>query len=298
MPRICYVDRTFRAPALTTIDQANQIIREYQARGFELTLRQLYYQFVARGWCPNTESEYGRLIGLMTDARLAGLVDWEALVDRTRNLRARTRWDSPAHIVSAAARSYHVDYWEGQQTRPEVWIEKDALVGVISDICEEYDVPYFSCRGYTSQSEMWVAGQRHEDVQNQGQDTMIFHLGDHDPSGIDMTRDIRDRLDLFVGGVTVERIALTMDQIRQYSLPPNPAKITDSRYVSYVSEYGGESWELDALDPTVMVELVRDHIESLIDDGPWDERKELEEQQKSTLSNLSDRWSEVESMFS
>ena len=127
--------------------------------------------------------------------------DWDAIVDRTRNVRTNSHWTTPKSILQSAAHSYLEDRWENQAWRPEVWIEKDALVGVISGICEEYDVPYFSCRGYTSQSAMWQAGHGRLRRNNQdGQTTLIIHLADHDPSGIDMTRDVDDRLTLFAGG--------------------------------------------------------------------------------------------------
>ncbi len=112
-------------------------------------------------------------------------------------------------------------------------------------ICEELDVPYFSCRGYTSQSEMWAAAQRLLGYiwAKQRQHVTILHFGDHDPSGIDMTRDIRERLSLFCGGegFAVRRIALNMDQVRQYDPPPNPAKLTDTRVDAYLRKYGDDS---------------------------------------------------------
>ena len=245
MPRIAYIDKKFSADTIAVIDRANVIIEDYQAQGFDLTLRQLYYQFVARGLIPNKDSEYKRLGGIVNDARLAGLIDWAAIQDRTRNLGSLAHWESPNSIINAVASQYRRDLWAGQPYRPEVWIEKDALVGVIEGVCNELDVPFFSCRGYTSQSEMWAASQRLESYLPD-QKPLILHLGDHDPSGVDMSRDIRERLELFMGGVEFDRLALNMDQVQQYAPPPNPAKITDSRAVGYIAIHGDESWELDA----------------------------------------------------
>ena len=160
-------------------------IAEYAAQGYDLTLRQLYYQFVSRDLLPNRQSEYKRLGDIINDARLAGLVDWEAIVDRTRNIRALSHWSDPASIVKAAANSFAVDKWADQPKRVEVWIEKDALVGVFEPVCEELDVPLFSCRGYTSQSEVWGAAQRLEKYLMADQEVVILHIGDHDPSGLD-----------------------------------------------------------------------------------------------------------------
>src|SRR5579859_6671710 len=160
MPMICYVKRRFSAASQAMIDKANEIIAEYESQGFALTLRQLYYQFVARDLIPNNIKSYKNLGSVVNDGRLAGLIDWSHITDRTRSLKGRGHWDSPADIIEMAAKGYHIDMWARQQYRPEVWIEKDAVAGVVEDVCKELDVPYFSCRGYTSQSEMWVGGQR------------------------------------------------------------------------------------------------------------------------------------------
>lgn len=160
MPKIKYQDFAFRPATLSLIDTANKIITEYQAQGFDLTLRQLYYQFVSRDIISNTQQSYKNLGSVVNDARLAGMIDWDTIVDRTRELRTLSHWNSPADIVDTCAKQFNIDRWAGQKYRPEVWIEKDALVGVFERICRELDVPLFSCRGYTSQSEMWVAAQR------------------------------------------------------------------------------------------------------------------------------------------
>ena len=278
-----YTKKRFNEKSLKMIEQANAIIEEYQAEGFDLTLRQLYYQFVARDLIPNKQIEYKKLGAIINDARLAGLISWEAIVDRTRNLQRLAHWTGPKEIVQSCAHQFRIDMWKNQENRVEVWIEKDALVGVIANICNELRVPYFSCRGYTSQSEMWSAGQRMEDYVNNGQTPNIIHLGDHDPSGIDMTRDIDDRLELFMGGLHVNRIALNMDQVRKYNPPPNPAKITDTRAKNYILTHGNKSWELDALEPRVLEALIRNAVTNLRDDAAWAEAEAEEAKHRKTL---------------
>ncbi len=287
MPRICYVEKNFRGSSVKIIGQANDIIEEYTAQGFDLTLRQLYYQFVSRDLIANTQKEYKRLGSIINDARLAGLIDWNSLVDRTRNLQELAHWTSPSSIIDSCARQYRIDKWNTQPIRPEVWIEKDALLGVIADVCEKLDVAYFSCRGYTSQSEMWGAAQRTmERFDDSEQPTLIIHLGDHDPSGVDMSRDITDRLEIFMGNVEVKRIALNMDQIEEYNPPPNPAKFTDSRCAAYVAEFGSESWELDALEPKVLMGLVEQTIVGVRDEDLWDEAEAEEAEARAILSKV------------
>ncbi len=224
MPKIAYIEKNFRQATLETIKTANAIIEEYAAQGFDLTLRQLYYQMVARGYIENSLRSYKNFGNVVNDARLAGLVDWGHIVDRTRNFRANGHFRNPGDIMRAAVNSYQVDKWERQRFRVEVWVEKEALKGIIDRVCRPLDIPYFACKGYTSQSEMWAAARRLMHWRDRGQTPIILHLGDHDPSGIDMTRDIFDRLALFAGEMQVDRLALNWNQVEQYNPPPNPAK--------------------------------------------------------------------------
>ncbi len=293
--KILYVDKHLRSETLAVIDQANEIIAEYASDRLDLTLRQLYYQFVARGLLSNTEKNYKRLGTTVSDGRLAGLIDWEAIVDRTRELKDNPHWSDPASIVEAAADSYSTDKWANQLRRVEVWIEKEALAGVLQAVCPELDVDYFSCRGYVSQSEQWKAAMRLERyIRRNGQNPVIIHLGDHDPSGIDMTRDVRDRLGVFgAHGVEVRRIALNMDQIEELQPPPNPAKLTDSRAADYVKRYGTSSWELDALDPRYMMDLIRNTVLEYRDEDLWAESVRREEYECAALRLISDNYESV-----
>ena len=297
MAKYEYVPKQFKATSLDIIDKANDIIEEYMDEGLKLTLRQLYYQFVARGLIENRQTEYKRLGSIVSDARLAGLIDWKAIEDRTRYRRSLTHWDDPAEIVESSVWGFHMDHWQGQQYRPEVWIEKEALAGVIQSICEELDVPYFPCKGYVSQSEMRSAAVRMKNLNREtGQIPVVIHLGDHDPSGIDMTRDIIDRMEIFrvmMGRWECNRIALNIDQVREYNPPPNPAKMEDSRYKAYITAYGHDSWELDALEPRVMRDLIRETVEELRDDEIYKAVIDQEKDYKKQLQEFVDDWRET-----
>lgn len=292
--KIQYLKKRFSARVLVTIEMANKIIGEYQKSGYDLTLRQLYYQFVSRGLIPNTMREYKKLGDAINNGRLAGLISWKAIVDRTRNLERMPNWHDPKEFLESVVPQFRIDMWQFQKNRVEVWIEKDALTGVIERVCTALDVPYFSCRGYTSQSEMWSAGQRLGEYISHGQKAVVIHLGDHDPSGKDMTRDIGDRLNMFLETIygpddfEVNRIALNMDQVRKYKPPPNPAKMTDARAVDYVREFGRQSWELDALDPKVLSELVRKTITDHIDDKQWNDCVQRRNKHATKLEELTD----------
>jgi hypothetical protein len=292
MPKIQYKEINFRQSSLDLINLVNEVIDDYKAQGYELTLRQVYYQLVARGYIPNNERSYKNIGNLINDGRLAGLIDWYAITDRTRNLRGNSHWDTPADVIASAKYSYLLDKWAGQPNYVEVWVEKDALVDVVGQACRPLDVPYFSCRGYTSQSEMWVAARRFL-RQCDREQRIIIHLGDHDPSGIDMTRDIQDRLEMFGADVIVKRVALTMNQIDHYNPPPNPAKITDSRCGRYIAQYGHESWELDALEPKVITTLINQEVTMYRDDTLYRQVCGKESREKEELQLLCDRYGEA-----
>ena len=293
MPLTEFQPHNFRKQARLLIDTANSIIAEYQAEGYDLTLRQLYYQFVARGIIRNTQKEYDKLGVIISKARLAGLIDWEAIIDRTRTVNGNNHFKNPGDILSAAARQYKLDTRATQKIYIEVWIEKEALLGVIEPICRQLDITYLACKGYYSQSAMWRAAQRIQAVQECAQEIVILHLGDHDPSGLDMTRDIEERLTLFGVGVEVRRIALNMQQVEQYNPPPNFAKLSDTRASKYVDIYGNESWELDALDPKVITGLIKTAVDEYTDQNKRQELTELQELQKQRLTYIADHWQEA-----
>ena len=298
MPYIAYEPgRSFTPASSERIEQANRIIDEYRRQGLDLTLRQLYYQFVARGLLRNTQREYSNLGALINNARLAGLVDWSAIIDRTRSPKQNSHWRDPAQILRACRDQYQIEKWASQHFRVEVWIEKEALSGVLQSCCPDLDVTYFACRGYVSSSAIWRAAQRVLEYLDQEQEVVILHLGDHDPSGIDMTDDIWRRMVQLINhhrgtseGFTVERVALTMEQVREFNPPPNPAKLTDSRVEGYTAQYGYESWELDALDPRVLVRMIRERALYYRDDDRWDMAIREEEAHKGALQDMLEAW--------
>lgn len=292
MSKVQYKDIKFQAKSLELIERVNSIISEYDAQGYELTLRQVYYQLVARGFIPNNERSYKNLGELINNGRLAGLIDWYAIVDRTRNLRRNSHWKCPSDVIDSARYSYMLDRWVNQPNYVEVWVEKDALIGIVSQICRKLDVPHFSCRGYTSQSEMWSAAQRFI-RQDYRESRTIIHLGDHDPSGIDMSRDIQDRLDMFGANVEVKRVALTMEQIELFNPPPNPTKLTDARASGYIYEYGHECWELDALEPKIITNLIENEVSALADPDLFEEIEHREQRDKDNIQKICERYDEV-----
>lgn len=269
------------------IEIINQILDAYRDQGYDLSVRQAYYQLVARNIVPNTEKSYKRVCEVISDGRLIGLIDWDMIKDRGRECIQPSHWDSPADIVDTAAQHFRIDKWFEQSAYVEVMVEKQALEGVLVPVCNECDVNFSANKGYSSSSAMYEAGKRFAQANDDGKECYMIYLGDHDPSGIDMTRDIDDRLKMFARcHVQVLRLALNIDQITQYNPPENPAKLSDSRAQGYIERFGTSSWELDALAPDVLANLVRTAIVNLRDDTLWDEAVAREREMRDALEAM------------
>ncbi len=252
---------------------------------YKLTLRQLYYQLVSRALIPNEEKSYKKLSRLVTRARLGCLLDWSAIEDRVRKPVLPLEFTGLPDLVETAIDWYRLPRWTNQSHYVELWVEKDALASVLRPLADKYHVTLMVNRGYSSASAMYDAAKRfkaHRDKEH----WLLLYLGDLDPSGEDMVRDIRERLLEFEASVPVEKIALTMDQVRQYDPPPNPAKLTDSRAADFIAKYGNSSWEVDALPPSVLEELISSAIEGVMDMELYNEAIRMEEEDKQTLRDL------------
>lgn len=305
MPFIEYTPIRSQKATLDILEKANKITDSWRAKGFTLTLRQIYYRFIAldifpadwidpeynkkHGLPPNTKNtlrNYKRLGDILVAGRRGGRIDWDAMEDRTRNLLGLQHWVSPENGLAWLSDRYRIQKWVSQKVRVEVWIEKDALLGIFEKICckPEIDVEYFSCRGYNSDSEMWGASQRILwYAKEKKQHTLILQFSDHDPSGLDMTRDIRDRLKLFQCKATIKRIALNLAQVKKFKLPPNPAKETDIRFKSYAEKFGNESWEIDALEPDYLSDLVRREVMRIRNKKRWARETSREKKQQAAI---------------
>jgi hypothetical protein len=280
--------------SLRLVESMNNVIETYFESGMTLTLRQLYYRLVAADLIPNTERSYKRVGRVLSDARLAGLVDWSAIVDRERGLLEGATWESPSDILGAARDGLRYDHWQEQPHAVEVWVEKKALVEVVEIACRLMRVPYMACKGYMSQTEMYIAAKRVlARASERSQTTVIVHLGDHDPSGIDMSRDIEARFRIFGANedkLEVRRIALSREQIDEYRPPPNPAKMADSRYADYRRKHGESSWELDAIEPTELVRIIREAVAAHVDESVLEETQAREAEDRKKINRAIVAW--------
>lgn len=302
-----FISKNFGNAAVEMIRTINGILIEYENQGYDLSLRQLYYQLVSKNLIENSEKSYKNIGCLVSDARLAGLIDWEMIKDRGREMVENPHWKNPTDFIEVVAPQYRFDLWADQSDYVEVMVEKQALEGVLIPVCRRWDIPFTANKGYSSSSAIYEASKRFLKNAQAGKELYVIYLGDHDPSGIDMSRDVRDRLDLFVKtamdrcdeigpneipAVTVKRVALNIDQIRKLKPPENPAKLTDSRAESYVQKYGRSSWELDAIEPKQLAKLVSDAIESIIDLELFHANETKQQQGRNTLLKFAKNYKE------
>lgn len=293
-----YVEKTFHGKSLRLIDICDSIVTSFARRGFKLTVRQLFYQLVSRKVTldlagkkvfENTVRNYDNLVALMTNARLAGLIDWDSIEDRTRDILERSHWDGVKQMLGSAASWYHEDMWAEQPLLVIGVVEKEALAGIFEHLFKPWDIPLLPARGYPSATALRDLAKSR--MLCDGRTVVVLHFGDHDPSGIDMSRDLQERLELFCRGrinIDFRRMALNMDQIEELNPPPNPARQTDSRYEAYRELYGDESWEIDSLTPEYLRELIRKEVEPLIDWDQWHATERRIERRRAVLQQMVD----------
>jgi hypothetical protein len=285
-----FVEKKFGERALKMIDIANSIIDEYVHLGYDLSVRQLYYQFVARNVLKNTPENYQALQTIINEGRLAGMIRWDVIKDRGRVTHTLPTFKDLKTYLQQLNESYRLNKWKAQSNYVEVMVEKQALEGVLLPICEKWEVAFTANKGYSSSSTMYERGKYIQSMRDvEGKDVHVIYLGDHDPSGIDMSRDVQDRLTMFSDGpVTVHRVALNIDQVRRMNLPENPAKMEDSRAKDYVAEFGYHSWELDAINPSTLANMVEHTIRSLINQTEWTKCVRQQDTEQDRLQNIID----------
>lgn len=270
-------------------------VNKYRKLGFNLTLRQLHYQLVSVNAIVNHQTAYKKLGTILDDCRYSGVIDWSMIEDRGRKLDYPYYEDSVSAAIQKTANYYRLERQLGQRVHIEVWTEKDALSQIFGRVTNKYGVGLCVNKGYTSSSAIYKAYERFADRFDNGQSVVILYFGDHDPSGLDMVRDIEDRLRfMFDNGqlcspdydFAVIPIGLTMQQIKKYNLPENPAKLTDTRSASYVQKFGTKSWEVDALSPEVLTEIVDYNINNHMDILQFETLMETEKEQIEAMKEI------------
>jgi hypothetical protein len=212
------------------------------------------------------KSDMQRVYRLLKDARERGQIPWEWIVDENRSIERCATWDDPAHYAECVARSYRRDFWNQQPTRVEVWSEKGTVRGVLAPILDHYAVAFRVMHGFSGATTIHDVAQ-----DDDGRELIVLYVGDFDPSGMFMSeRDLPDRLEKYDGDhVTVMRIALTRGQVGGLLSFPASDKKKDPRYKWFVANYGKQCWELDAMDPNDLRDVVEAAIEDEIEPDAW-----------------------------
>jgi hypothetical protein len=226
-----------------------------------MTVRQVFYQATVRGLIPKTENGYQQVATALADMRRIGHMPFSWLADMTRWQRRPRAYSNIAHALAETARFYRRRLWDNADAYVEIWIEKDALTGVIDLVTGKYDVPLMSAKGYPSLSFLHSAS---EQMAQEKRPCFIYQFGDHDPSGVDAARAIEESLREMAPRAEIhfERRAVTPAQIDAWRLPSRPTKASDPRSKKWT---GGDSVELDAIDPETLRILVQECIEQHID---------------------------------
>jgi len=268
----------------------NEILAQYPMK---LTLRQIYYRLVANYDYPNTKSAYTQLSKQLVKARNRRDIDETRIEDRSREFLGGEDYafetvkefiEYQTAMFLDSPRHYSRKIWTTQPEFIIIWVEKDALSRVIHSVANRFNVITAPSRGYASFTYIKEAIEKLP----LDKDIIILHFADHDPSGLDMTRDLETRFkeylpNEFKGTLQVERVALNYDQVRYYNLPPNPTKSADPRSINYIRHFGNECWELDAIEPGELQSIVNNAIVRHIDDDIWNETLEQERQDKEKL---------------
>ena len=255
-----------------------------------MTVRQVFYQLVGLGAISKTETEYKTtVIRLLTDMRLKGELPFSWLADNTRWMRKPRTFDSLEDALQLTAETYRRATFMNQPNYCEVWLEKDALAGVIYEETAKYDVPLMVTRGYASISYLHGAA---ETIAASRKPAFLYYLGDFDPSGLDIPRNVEARLRQFAPEAEIRftRLAVTPEQITALKLPTRPTKASDSR----ARGFAGESVEVDAIPPAVLRKLVHDAIEQHINQHSLALLRTAEESEREILQSMVSRVSGAE----
>jgi len=270
------------------LQHALNVISQYD---IPLTVRQVFYRLVAAGIIQNTRSNYNTLDRCLVNARIRGIIPFEKLEDRSRQFLAGDHeFEDPEDFMAwrvealkSSADQYELPYWHFQPEYVEVWLEKDALSALFKQVCDRLHVVLAPCRGYPSLTYLYEAAQR---LKNIDKPITILYFGDLDPRGRDIERYITETLEDFGVEANVERVALTWQQVEAYGLPPAPTKKTDTMARQWVESFGDAAWELDALEPNLLVQLVEHSILEHFNMEAFEKRNLLLQQNREKINEI------------
>jgi hypothetical protein len=294
---------TFRTKNRALHEAAVEVLKQEHP----MTLRQLYYRLVSAGVLANAQAEYKRLGGVMTRLREAGGVPRTWIVDHVRSTLKPSSWSGLADFADTVRQAYRLDFWAGLPHHVEVFVEKDAVAGTVQPVTAEYDIRLRVCRGYCSLS---FAGEIADLWAEVEKPIFAYYLGDYDPSGFDLERDLREKLTRYSGrgvwwcagdgpaskvgngrsDVFWVRLAVTAEDFADFDLVRLPVKEKDRRAKRFLEEHGNDCAEVDALPPSELRRRVHEAIETHIDQERWARLQEVERLEQETLQAAVNGW--------
>lgn len=322
------IDKTHHSYWETTANylytHISNIVNDYMKKKIKLSNRQLYYRLVGKDLIPNFIEIYKRICKFLTDCRYGGYIDWDAIEDRGRVPERRSQWNTIQDLIDTAVDSYRLPRWKDQKYYIELYCEKEAMDSVLRPVADKYHIYFGYNKGYCSASTIYDIAKRVKKQIENRKIVKILYLGDHDPSGLDMIRDVETRIKEFLkiwcenyffetecenkdsewfetdelghdgwrwffetdyinGKFELIHVALTTKQIKQYHPPPNPAKFSDPRATTYISKYGEVSWELDSLEPELLMQLTEEAILQFLDVDKYNVWIKKEEKESKAL---------------
>jgi hypothetical protein len=262
-------------------DELYEIVEKIQPA----TVRQVFYRATVAGLIPKTEEAYnGVIVRLLLHMRERGKMPWDWISDNTRWVHRTASYDKLSDLLSESAALYRRNLWNDNPVRVEVWLEKDALAGTLFDVTNPLRVGLYVSRGFSSASYLHEAAEAGIES---GKRTIIYQLGDHDPSGIWIARQIEKRLRQFGADIEFHRLAVTLEQIERWGLPSRPTKRQGN---SHAKGFKGSSVELDAVEPDMLRDLVKRAIMRHMDQGLYRRTLEIEDQERRTLDALANAY--------
>lgn len=252
-----------------------------------MTIRQLFYRLVSVGAVQNNKKHYQMVIRIMTTARIDGRCSFDYIVDRSRPEYKSSVWDDAADYARTVMHGYRKDYWSLQPHHVEVWVEKDAIVGSIEEVTKELGVIIRVGRGFVSTTKVHDIAEHFSSIDKP---ITVFYLGDHDPSGVCIERDLQERIRASGVDFTLWRLAIHSEDIGKFNLPPLRIKDSDSRSVEFRQVYGDDCVELDALPPGELRRRTRNAIESCIDMEIWRRSISVERVEFDSIKRTVSTW--------
>ena len=262
-----------------------ELILDWARQHRPVTVRQIFYRLSTLEAVDKSERGYKAVGRLCTQMRLDGEIPFSYFADNTRWMRRPRTYNTIEEALELTAQTYRKSLWQNQTAAAEIWLEKEALAGVIYPVTSLWDVPLMVVKGYPSVTFLHTAAsQMKNDYFHHNRITKIFYLGDRDPSGLDIFRNITERIPEFAQNTPIvfQHVAVTPAQVRQWQLPSRPTKKKDSR----AKVFEGESVELDAIQPSDLRQLVTDCIEKVIDSSQLQQLRAIEKMEKDSVPQL------------